>query len=328
MLPEVEARRDHRLPAAWRACSRCAATASTMDLILTGRALDAEEALRHGIVSRVVPARRARGRPRARWRRRSRKSPAFTVKMARRNMGLIADDLVLALDRRGGHHPDAGLRLAGLRRDEGRARREARAEVPATLSVSSAGSAQCARSTPARRSCSARVDDGVGVVTLNDPDNRNPLGSDLRPALRHAIDAVARDPEIRCLLLTGAGNAFCAGGNAKAMATRRAASARGAHPRDPVGERGRRGDPRDAQALDRRAAGRRGGRRLLARARLRSADRRAERLPADGLRAPRAARRLRRQLAAHAARRSGAGARALLRLAAGRLRTKCERWAS
>ncbi len=63
-----------------------------------------------------------------------------------------------------------------------------------------------------------RVDEGVGVVTLNDPENRNPLGYDLRPVLRRTIDQVARDPEIRCLLLTGAGTAFCSGGNAKAMA--------------------------------------------------------------------------------------------------------------
>lgn len=63
-----------------------------------------------------------------------------------------------------------------------------------------------------------QVDEGVGVVTLNDPDHRNPLGGDLRPLLRETIDRVAVDPEIRCLLLTGAGKAFCAGGNTKAMA--------------------------------------------------------------------------------------------------------------
>ncbi len=66
----------------------------TMDLILTGRTMDAEEALRHGIVSRVVPAAEldetslemARGIA---------ASPAFTVKMARRNMGLLANQMVV-----------------------------------------------------------------------------------------------------------------------------------------------------------------------------------------------------------------------------------------
>ena len=64
-----------------------------------------------------------------------------------------------------------------------------------------------------------RIDDGVGIVTFNDPEARNPLGYDLRPVFRRTIDAAAADPEVRCLLLTGAGRAFCAGGNAKAMAT-------------------------------------------------------------------------------------------------------------
>jgi len=63
------------------------------------------------------------------------------------------------------------------------------------------------------------VDAGVGIITFNDPDNRNPLGYDLRPVFRRTIEAVADDPSIRCLLLTGAGKAFCAGGNAKVMAT-------------------------------------------------------------------------------------------------------------
>jgi enoyl-CoA hydratase/carnithine racemase len=66
----------------------------TMDLILTGRTLEAEEALRHGIVSRVVPADKleetalemAKGIA---------ASPAFTVKMARRNMAILANQLVV-----------------------------------------------------------------------------------------------------------------------------------------------------------------------------------------------------------------------------------------
>jgi enoyl-CoA hydratase/carnithine racemase len=64
-----------------------------------------------------------------------------------------------------------------------------------------------------------RSEDGVAIVTLNDPENRNPLGYDTRPVLRETIERIAHDDEIRCLLLTGAGEAFCAGGNAKAMAT-------------------------------------------------------------------------------------------------------------
>jgi len=60
---------------------------------------------------------------------------------------------------------------------------------------------------------------GVAVVTLDDPESRNALGADLRPVLRRTLDRVAEDDDVRCLLLTGAGEAFCSGGNAKSMAT-------------------------------------------------------------------------------------------------------------
>ena len=65
------------------------------------------------------------------------------------------------------------------------------------------------------------VEDGVAVLTLNDPENRNPIGGEVRPALRRALDRVTQDRAIRCLLLTGAGKAFSAGGNTKAMASGR-----------------------------------------------------------------------------------------------------------
>jgi enoyl-CoA hydratase/carnithine racemase len=65
----------------------------TMDLIMTGRVMDAEEALRHGIVSRVVDADQLEETARE-MADTIASAPAFTVKIARRNMHLIADDLV------------------------------------------------------------------------------------------------------------------------------------------------------------------------------------------------------------------------------------------
>jgi len=52
---------------------------------------------------------------------------------------------------------------------------------------------------------------GVALVTLNRPDKRNALSLELRAKLTEELNGLARDDEIRCLLLTGAGSAFCAG---------------------------------------------------------------------------------------------------------------------
>jgi len=63
----------------------------------------------------------------------------------------------------------------------------------------------------------AELDAGVATVTLNRPEVRNALGDVISPALRRTIAAVADDPDVRCLLITGAGKAFCAGGDVKGM---------------------------------------------------------------------------------------------------------------
>lgn len=53
----------------------------------------------------------------------------------------------------------------------------------------------------------------VCTLTLNDPDRRNPLSETLASSLRAAIAEAGSDPQVRCLLLTGQGDAFCAGGD-------------------------------------------------------------------------------------------------------------------
>ena len=65
------------------------------DLALTGRVLDAEEALRHGIVSRVVPDDRL-DETCLEVAREIATMPAFTVKMFRRSLQRLADPLVKA----------------------------------------------------------------------------------------------------------------------------------------------------------------------------------------------------------------------------------------
>lgn len=56
-------------------------------------------------------------------------------------------------------------------------------------------------------------DGAVAIVTLNRPERRNALSTELVEALRAALEAADADPEVRAVLLTGAGPAFCAGGD-------------------------------------------------------------------------------------------------------------------
>jgi enoyl-CoA hydratase/carnithine racemase len=62
------------------------------------------------------------------------------------------------------------------------------------------------------------IEDHVAVVTLNRPEARNALSAELRAAVREVISQLAGDPRARCLVLTGAGGAFCSGGDTKVMA--------------------------------------------------------------------------------------------------------------
>jgi enoyl-CoA hydratase/carnithine racemase len=61
------------------------------------------------------------------------------------------------------------------------------------------------------------IRDRVALITLNRPEARNALSDRLTPALRRMIKQCGDDPKIGALLITGAGNAFCAGGDVKGM---------------------------------------------------------------------------------------------------------------
>ncbi len=62
---------------------------------------------------------------------------------------------------------------------------------------------------------------GVALITLNRPDSLNAMGGELMPLLAQHLRDCASDPDVRCVVLTGAGRAFCAGGDVKAMAAQR-----------------------------------------------------------------------------------------------------------
>ncbi|QPF84403.1 enoyl-CoA hydratase [Bradyrhizobium genosp. L] len=65
------------------------------------------------------------------------------------------------------------------------------------------------------------IRDRVAIITLNRPDARNSLSDTLTPALRTMIRTCGENPEVGVLLITGAGKAFCAGGNVKGMGAHR-----------------------------------------------------------------------------------------------------------
>ncbi len=70
-----------------------------------------------------------------------------------------------------------------------------------------------------------RVDDGIGILTLNRPEVRNAINDDMRAELMNALDQLGRDEAVRAIVLTGKGKAFCAGGDIRAMQQRMQAPA-------------------------------------------------------------------------------------------------------
>jgi len=57
------------------------------------------------------------------------------------------------------------------------------------------------------------VDGGIALLVLNRPERMNALTNELATALCAALERIAQDDSIRAVVLTGAGRAFCAGGD-------------------------------------------------------------------------------------------------------------------
>ncbi|MFV0281202.1 MAG: enoyl-CoA hydratase [Rhodoblastus sp.] len=62
------------------------------------------------------------------------------------------------------------------------------------------------------------LDNGVMSLVMNRPERKNALSGEMLGALNAALQRAALDPQVRCVLLTGAGGAFCAGGDVKGFA--------------------------------------------------------------------------------------------------------------
>lgn len=69
----------------------------------------------------------------------------------------------------------------------------------------------------------SETSDGVRTITLNRPDDLNAVDDRVTKELQAELKAAAKDKATRCLVLTGAGRAFCAGQDLKAVMSREAA---------------------------------------------------------------------------------------------------------
>src|SRR5216684_1838024 len=62
------------------------------------------------------------------------------------------------------------------------------------------------------------IEDGVATLTFNRPERMNALSTPIMEGLLHGLPRLADNPAVRVVVLTGAGRAFCAGGDVKSMA--------------------------------------------------------------------------------------------------------------
>jgi enoyl-CoA hydratase/carnithine racemase len=60
--------------------------------------------------------------------------------------------------------------------------------------------------------------DGVMMITMDDPKTRNAIGEDMFEEISKELDRLEADPNLRCLVLTGKDPAFCSGANVRGMA--------------------------------------------------------------------------------------------------------------
>ena len=86
------------------------------------------------------------------------------------------------------------------------------------------------------------VENKIATVTMNRPERLNAFGDGLHEALEEFLHMVNYDSDVNVAVLTGAGRAFTAGGDVKAMNDR---AAGGATPRSPT--------PRGRSANERRS---------------------------------------------------------------------------
>ena len=61
------------------------------------------------------------------------------------------------------------------------------------------------------------VSDKIATITLNRPDRMNAWTAIMERDVRHAMETAAADDNVRVIVLTGAGRAFCAGADMEGL---------------------------------------------------------------------------------------------------------------
>jgi 2-(1,2-epoxy-1,2-dihydrophenyl)acetyl-CoA isomerase len=64
------------------------------------------------------------------------------------------------------------------------------------------------------------IENGVAWLTLNRPERLNALSPEMTTSLTEALQRLATDREVGCIVITGAGRGWCSGGDVKTMESR------------------------------------------------------------------------------------------------------------
>ncbi len=67
-----------------------------------------------------------------------------------------------------------------------------------------------------------KVENGIAILTLNRPESLNAMSGEMMEAMSETVPRLVDDPDVKVIVITGAGRGFCAGGDVKGMATRNA----------------------------------------------------------------------------------------------------------
>ncbi len=62
------------------------------------------------------------------------------------------------------------------------------------------------------------ISDGIATITLNQPERRNPMSPELMALLPQVLTEIQSDPQVRCVIVTGAGRSFSAGADFRTLA--------------------------------------------------------------------------------------------------------------